>query len=158
MSYQLADGVQVVALEHEGCLINLTNNTFYTLRNDTGCQLMALLGLAKEKNCGVAVQTLISYFATFFNAPPAQVTGDLEGKQGVLSYLKNQGLILEGSFPEYAFPELSWGTTVKAPYHKPEIQAGAKAEAKKLSRRDAAGNESFTIMGWVKILPKIAVF
>jgi hypothetical protein len=158
MSYQLADGVQVVALEHEGCLINPTNNTFYTLRNDTGCQLMALLGLAKEKHCGVAVQTLIAYFTTFFDAHPARASDDLEGKQGILSYLKDQGLVREGPFPEYGFPELSWGAAVKAQYHKPEIQAGAKGEAKKLTQRDAAGKESFTIMGWVKVLPKIAVF
>ncbi len=158
MIYLLSDNVQLVVLEQEGLITNLNNNTYYMIRNDTGCQLMALLGLAKEKNCGVAGQTLISYFTTFFNATPAQVTGDLEGNKGVLFYLQNQGLILEGAFPEYAFPELSWGTTVKAPYHKPEIQAGAKAETKKLTQQDAVDKKSLTIMGWVKVLPKIAVF
>lgn len=158
MSYQLADGVQVVALEHEGCLINLASNTFYTLRNDTACQLMSLLGLAKDKNCGVAEQTLINYFTTFFDATAAQVADDLKGKQGILFYLKDQGLVWEGPFPEYAFPELSWGTTLKTRYHKPEIQAGAQAEFKKVTHRAVDGKESITVMGWVKILPKIAVF
>lgn len=145
MIYQLADGVQVVALESEGFVTNTANQTHYRLKNDTAAGLMGMLGLAKTNGRGVSDAKMKEYLLMYFQVSAPRVEADLTGPQGFLTKLTSQGLIRPGNVEEpLAFSNPSGA---RATYRKPDLEATCKNDP--ISPR-------VDKLGFVKIWPKIA--
>ncbi|MCL6622323.1 MAG: hypothetical protein K6T55_09505 [Syntrophobacterales bacterium] len=145
MIYQLADGVQVVALENEGFVTNTTNRTYFRLTNDTAAGLMGMLGLAKSHNLGVSEANMKEYLLMYFQVGGPRVDADLSGPQGFLAKLTSHGLIRPATAEEPLV--FSNPVGVRATYRKPDLQ---------VTSQNNPHDPRVDKMGFIKVWPKIA--
>lgn len=144
MIYQLADEVQVVALENEGFVTNTTNQTFYQIKTDTAAGLMGMLGLAKGNGRGVSDARMKEYLLMYFQVNASRVDNDLTGPQGFLAKLTTQGLIRPGNAEEPL--TFSNPSGVRSAYRKPELQA---------TSQNQPHDPRVDKLGFIKVWPKI---